>query len=656
MSFEEEDTFQFFLHRAFNANYNPDLIQSTVDQPSEPMNPPFTFYDRHLGSDYILHNVVHTPFIPQLLSKICDVSVNRFITSGHKFSATGYIYGKDIPGTKFKDASGVRDYYATHVGDTCQAYLSKLCVHPEVETWPTVIRFREHDKDATFYMAEGHLAVCEAPSGGVFWTQQDELPKSTTDTLNVLLDTFPRLAMWHVFPMVDTFTRTMQNSVNDTKFKWEPLRTAGYRFKTRVTLPPDGTMLSNLVHVRRVSRRKIPGGHLTDRNTLGKAGKFVTTPTVTKRKRYRPDFRHYLQHAWSQAAIHDTTFLVLNCGRYERIGIRHRASRTLYLSGLIDTVNSIDPRYRKLHIGLYIAIFQDALERMSALNAPSKSTIAKKRSLGDDEEYESPRSKKRRKTGLPTTLAHESISVQLVDRKLALVSLDYDAFCSPVPSSFIRIGESCKRHSPTVDTDWTKGSNEQKKFNSQEYFTLKLSAPLGHGAIGVVHPAQAEVALQSGGVLKENLAFKLAFTEEQQARLKNEFEIYCRMSRATDIEGILDVHGLFFDAESNVMGLLMANGGITLRQREIERTGAFAEQVKTTAKEKDAFKRALQSIHNADIRHQDIRADNLTVTPDGRVFIIDFDCAEWASPDSLTAEALRLNEILEGKYKQRLLY
>ncbi|KAJ6614728.1 hypothetical protein B0H10DRAFT_130605 [Mycena sp. CBHHK59/15] len=45
--------------------------------------------------------------------------------------------------------------------------------------------------------------------------------------------------------------------------------------------------------------------------------------------------RHMLQQIWAQAVKHDTTFLVLHCGNYEYIGIRHRATQTLYLSELI---------------------------------------------------------------------------------------------------------------------------------------------------------------------------------------------------------------------------------------------------------------------------------------------------------------------------------
>jgi len=69
---------------------------------------------------------------------------------------------------------------------------------------------------------------------------------------------------------------------------------------------------------------------------------------------------------------------MLHCGRYERIGIRHRASQTLYLSGLIDTVNNRDPRYRKIQVALYSFIIQDVLERYELATAPVKTAGSKR--------------------------------------------------------------------------------------------------------------------------------------------------------------------------------------------------------------------------------------------------------------------------------------
>ena len=58
---------------------------------------------------------------------------------------------------------------------------------------------------------------------------------------------------------------------------------------------------------------------------------------------------------------------MINAGLYEVIGLRHRASQTLYLSDIIDVSKSA-PRYGKLHTGLYLAAFKDALDRARQLN------------------------------------------------------------------------------------------------------------------------------------------------------------------------------------------------------------------------------------------------------------------------------------------------
>ncbi|KAH9487273.1 hypothetical protein JR316_0001343 [Psilocybe cubensis] len=622
---------QSFLNQVFNANYNPGMFQDEAERPQDlKVVAPFQFYDRHLASDLTLQRVVYLSGIPQTLSASCDIAVNTFLGKGNKFSTAKFFFNMEIPEIEFKDASTVRQYYLTHVGDIAQAFASKLCVHPHIKIWPSIIEFVDHEDSGSF-MAESSLSITKDPGGGISLDNglDGNLSRSTMETLNTLLERHPRLAIWHIFPMVSPFTKVFQNITTGVEFKWETSRTIGYRALTRTNLPSDGQSLTNrLVRMSTLPKRS-SSKTSSQRISITKVGKYVIPSSTIQRARYRPDLKHFLQCAWTQAAIHDTTYMVLHCGR-------------------------------KLHIGLHIAILQDALERMKAGETPGEFPASKsvKRSSDRVEGLERPPSKRRRLSEAPSVPSevHDSIAKHLAHRKLALVSLDYGVFSSSVPSSFRRIGESCKRYSPTESTDWTKDVYTQKKFNDKEYITLKLLAPLGHGAVGVVHPAQAEVVLSSGAILRESLAVKLAFSEEQQSKLKAEFETYCRMSRSSDIEGVLDVHGLFYDAESNTMAFLMADGGKTLRQREIERTGKFAEQVTTTQEEREAFTRALESIHQADIRHCDIRADNLTIDSDGKVYIIDFDCAEWHSPDSLSDEISRLNEVLEGNYIRRLHY
>jgi hypothetical protein len=57
-----------------------------------------------------------------------------------------------------------------------------------------------------------------------------------------------------------------------------------------------------------------------------------------------------------------STILVLHSGNYEIIGVRHRTTRTLYISRVIEP-HSCTPAYGKLQVGIYIAAILDAMDR-----------------------------------------------------------------------------------------------------------------------------------------------------------------------------------------------------------------------------------------------------------------------------------------------------
>ena len=128
------------------------------------------------------------------------------------------------------------------------------------------------------------------------------------------------------------------------------------------------------------------------------------------------------QQAWATAAVYDSTYIIFHCGRYERIGFRHRSSQTLYLSGIIDPINIKDPPYRKLQIGLHTAIVQDALERIELSSSELKS--GRKRRAEDADEVVAP-PRKKPKTTIRTTAAKVNLPFQtpvtlLTGRYLAL--------------------------------------------------------------------------------------------------------------------------------------------------------------------------------------------------------------------------------------------
>lgn len=90
--------------------------------------------------------------------------------------------------------------------------------------------------------------------------------------------------------------------------------------------------------------------------------------------------------------------IVFHCGKYERIGVRHRESQTLFLSELIDVAACQNPAYAQLHLGLHIAILRDAMDRSGRLTAvqeamQSESIGCKRLHPGDEVQS----SKKRRR-------------------------------------------------------------------------------------------------------------------------------------------------------------------------------------------------------------------------------------------------------------------
>ncbi|KAK0490413.1 hypothetical protein IW261DRAFT_1601273 [Armillaria novae-zelandiae] len=76
-----------------------------------------------------------------------------------------------------------------------------------------------------------------------------------------------------------------------------------------------------------------------------------------------------IQQVWAEAVNVDATFVVLNAGRREFIGIRDRKLQRLYLSPLIDLddPSSLPAGYFKIHTGLHIAALHDVIQRAKRL-------------------------------------------------------------------------------------------------------------------------------------------------------------------------------------------------------------------------------------------------------------------------------------------------
>ncbi|KAJ3502002.1 hypothetical protein NLJ89_g9082 [Agrocybe chaxingu] len=636
-------------------------VKNAGKSPPSPDSSPLTFFDTHISPNLILKHVVPLSSIPQSLSELCDRMLRDYIQAGHRFKRQGIDINPRAFTCTRTGAHYLEAHYEKEIGYLCCLFLSRMLVHPDLKEWNGVFRSRHQEQDSSDFLQKIWLEVCAGSEPGSLFLQGalTSLDAATQEKLKALMTKYPRLASWYLFAQGPTSDRVFRGMGRRVKtFPWETNRTTGSTSSGSAEKPLDSE--SGILHTllpsssRKATTRK---GSANVRKSSIRMDKFVKPNTRPKQESYRALARHYLQHAWAEAVENDSTFLTFNNGGSEYIGIRHRESQTLYLSNIIDTVNIKDPHYRKLQLGLYLAIVQDAFDRLQMPKCtPECNAIAGQKRSRSLDETEMPEAKRLRLT--PEATEATEFARALGTRHLAAVHLHYGPYHSPAPSSFIRVGTSC---APGVHPSPVE-SGFRKKYEARECFSLILGPSLGRGAVGVAHTATAEVLTTSGEPLRRKLVVKIAFTKEQKRRLRHEFRMYSFLAAKSHVQAILPVHGLFRDPDSGALAMVMDYGGQSLRQREQERTKMYRiGQVTTSSEERRAFAAAIVGLHAAGVWHGDLRIDNLLVNPETKqIFIIDFDCAEkivedgilkkTSQADPIASEIMCMRDILTKKY------
>ncbi|KAG6814161.1 hypothetical protein H0H87_008746 [Tephrocybe sp. NHM501043] len=215
---------------------------------------------------------------------------------------------------------------------------------------------------------------------------------------------------------------------------------------------------------------------------------------------------------------------------------------------------------------------------------------------------------------------------------LALLVFRYGIYNSPAPASFLRL--NCTR----------KGT-----YMASEYIKVVVTSKIAAGATGTVHGADVEV-MDGTTVRRLNAVVKLAFGAQERERMRHEFTIYEHLASRGVTEGIPAVYGLFEDLESDVLALVMSYVGSALVDRCPYFVGS-SPMVFLSDGVMSAFSKTLQSIHDAGVRHNDIRAENLAIMDDDHVAIIDFDKAELDRSDGANRREMGyLEQALRGHY------
>ncbi|PPQ64233.1 hypothetical protein CVT24_008609 [Panaeolus cyanescens] len=619
--------------------------------------PLIQFNDRHMCREHILRRVVH---VPSMIDDLMKFGLDELLTfanahltgDGESDSGPAY-YGNNPFSDHLPDASHIFDTYKETIGRAATQYASKFYIHPHHETWMTALRFHEH-RTLSFYPAFQEVDLI-TPSLSYKPFEYDMEPgvlesveESVKERLRLYGEADISLAILQFLSETDASHSTIVNSLSsDSNFQWTTSKTRnGPEIPPRTQYIPSDTPGSfwSQYHAqqRKPKHAKTSQKHKRVREGAIQKVRLPAPPGTRNSSRRSLVQPHFLQRAWSRAVEHDATFILLHCGTTERIGIRDRASNTLFLSDVIDPHS---PGYGSIHIGLHAAIVSEALNKPP----PFRETSHYARSVIAPPAH--------RISSETQPEAHEEIQMrtrpdefnqEISKLNILLVSLSFACYQSEAPSAFLREASSC--HPASSGLSFVK-PKPNKSYPQNECIHFVAHRDVGTSMKVAVYRGYATVQTSSGEMCQPAI-LKIAKHAEAYKRLLHEYEVYKILSSSGVTNGILMVHGMFQDIETGMCGLLMQDGGTTLFEREQIRLGiSYPKKFRITTAEFEKLKAIVQGINNASaarILHNDPKPDNICFNAEGDWFLIDFDMArivrdprEGISEDMETIEELR---------------
>ncbi|PPQ85842.1 hypothetical protein CVT24_005445, partial [Panaeolus cyanescens] len=411
-----------------------------------PAHCPLWLTDQHLASELALQNVVTVPTMGQDLLESLGAIFTRFLQENEVFPPSNrlprWMEGDLLDG--ITDPSSFFRAYQYQIGMHSACFASKLYVHPKEPCWfPTFAhgessRFRTYYNEVELYIVEDETTFGDMRLGPEVARRLDPAIaekllwlRDNYDTLAIFSYVLPRPDCESIFsrpeiegPSVWTISSTQsprklpsrspKKEVDAIDKWWNKYGSKAPLEKARniQTAKPTQTGLKNTV--------------------------WVPPRKGTRQGEYQPNIAHFLQRAWCRAVEYNSTFIVLNDGLSERIGIRHRASNTLFITEPIDPFKA---PYMRYHMALYMAIVDDALSRAVVEVAEPDADIspARSRKRRATNVPIATRASKRLKGEAPSANASSvDLYAEIASRHILLVSFDFGIYHSPAPSSFLR--------------------------------------------------------------------------------------------------------------------------------------------------------------------------------------------------------------------------
>ncbi|KAJ7664002.1 hypothetical protein DFH06DRAFT_1471111 [Mycena polygramma] len=689
----------------FIFDYCPPPIRCSRNHTTPIPDKRLSFHDRHIDERLLLRRVLPLSSLPQTLADVADEALNNVLTSGLSIPDNAEATAVDFDEARSHAAYtsteavagsyGVSRHFQMTALDFFHPIASLLLMRPL--NFLSIFRWGNREREEHWeplahgpqFVLDGNALTIQRMRSELLIVEQvfRDYDAETQDHLLGVVKHCPVLGTWQIYPPSpegDQVLEDMGRSLSLSSFTPGLCSTTGFRPSNPRCFPshdaihvpwtappltqPQNLDLSACLSVlrgqplapRRSARLKsLPaaktarkGKPARTRNTVAlRAEETRITPAISFLRAPDRSTEDFLQHGWSEAVIEDSTFIIFTNGIRERIGIRHRGTQTLFLSDVMY-VPACDPPYGRVHIGLYISAYRDAVDRYLQVRDVGEKAIAEgshrvtrgsaaKRGTPEIDQIQGP-SRKRQKTENTPSSSIERLFAEASPRNLLLVRLVYGIYNSVTPASFARSGPSLFPNIRRRPPRRTKAS-----YGPTEYGTLTLGPELSSGATGVIHEAVIEVQTKDEQLLTGNVVVKLALCLDQQERLQHEFSVYERLA-AAKVAGVPKILGVFEDIEGTATIMVMNHCGRSLAQTHLleDKTN-----VHVSAAEKAAFLAVLDDIHKAGVRHRDMRPPNLLLNDDGEAAIIDFDQAELDPPEiGLKRELFRLTQLLEGNF------
>ncbi|KAF9020643.1 hypothetical protein BDZ89DRAFT_1072056, partial [Hymenopellis radicata] len=628
-------------------NLSPPRFGREGASSPNPKYPPGNFLDTHLDENLILRRVQLHPTLLTELASLVDAKLNEFphpIPDNYYGRSIGW-YRKASEKTTAEDIAKIHNLGP---GTVAAQLASSILLHPTRPeavsplSWgPSQIDTCNHHSSTPFFTEHFFLQINDYKGGQAEYLE--EFSPETRPTILSIAKRYPQLAVAMFFcPAAEELLRSMSRIADHEVFPWMANSQTQYapgsaKFIRPSDNPHPPWSVPKLLllppqdcGIRRSNRRESP---LVEYCAPGRI-----TPIPTQEWRDQPEV--YIQRAWANAVRADASVMILDCGNYLRVGIRHRATQILLLSDLVDVCHCKNPAYGKIWAGIHLAIVEDVLQRhqiAQELSPDITPSVGDKRPSLDDED-----GRPRKKSISPPisarsrTRKHSSAGITKTNKDLASRK--------PLPKH-LNLKPSTRKVSSTEGTV-TQMNNLADSFSRhnalsiyvrlgiQKYLTVLLKNRLGTGATG-------DVFIGTVPTVKHGpIVVKLATTYKRLCRLRHEHSIYTHLTSA-GVKCIPRVFGFYQDGHRHVGALILSHDGSPLGSRSTRLSSA----------EKNHLRDAMTAIHGAGVLHRDLRVWNILVDGTGRITIIDFDRANTtANEQEFYWETERLEKLLRGEY------